>query len=249
MTNLLNKLPFIFILILIKAFLVSEVSAQMFTVGNNGSRPQTPPSSAVYFGLQPYEFERQGELGEDDLDYTFNEAIYTMRVEIPGFEFFGNYGPNIVSPDDQNINYYNVGIQLTGGMNVFTRESYSFILPLEISTEFTNVAAEGETQTSREFRQSALMIGTGISFNWRPANNVRLTTRGLPMIGFSVSSHSGEGGVKYKFENRNRIYVDNIINRFGLVFGVDFRLSSLDTSEEQFQYDSYGNALMIGVSF
>lgn len=231
--------------------LTNPAEAQMFSVGNNGTT-YAPSTSALMIGVEPFNFEFQDdeEIFEGEaIDYTFNEAVYTLRFEIPGFEFYGGLGRDMESDDGSRINYLNAGIQLTGGMNIFTRQTFSVVLPMEINADYTQVVSDEQVNREQEFRQSAIMIGAGAAMEWRPTTRVRLSTRGVPLIGFSVSSHSGEGGAKYQFENRNRINLDHVFGRVGLMMGVDFKLTTLNSDEQQFRYDSNSYSLMLGITF
>ncbi len=227
-----------------------SVWAQMFSVGNNG-RVFSPPTSAVVAGIEPFEFNFTGDPDQLESDqapnYTFYDPVYRLRLEIPGFQLYGGYGRNLSESD--NLNYLNIGLTLTGGMNMLTRPRFRLLVPLEINTEYTQVINNTVSDRNNEFRQSAILIGAGLGFSIQPADRIRITSRGLPMIGFSVSSQSGEGGVKYQIENRNRIYLDNLFGRTGLVFGVDFRFSDYNSEQNRFQYESFANSLMIGLSF
>lgn len=246
-----SKPNFLILFIFVTALGIPDsVWAQMFSVGNNG-RVFAPPTSAVVAGIEPFEFNFTGDPDQLEADqapdYTFYDPVYRLRVEIPGFHLYGGYGRNLSEND--NLNYLNIGLSLTGGMNVWNRPRFTLVVPLEINTEYTQVINNTVSDRSNEFRQSAILIGAGLGFRIQPTDRIRIISRGLPMIGFSVSSHSGQGGVKYQIENRNRIYLDNLFGRTGLVFGVDFRFSDYNSEQNRFQYESFGNSLMIGISF
>ncbi len=232
--------------------LATPAEAQMFSVGNEDETTYSPSTSALMIGVEPFDFTFQGDediFNGDAINYSFSEPVYTLRFEIPGFHFYGGLGRDIISEDEVNLNYLNAGLQLMGGMNIFTRQTFSISLPMEINADYTQVVSDEQVDRDREFRQSAIMIGLGGALEWRPTTRVRLSTRGIPSVGFSVSSHSGEGGVKYQFENRNRINLDHVFGRVGLMMGVDIKLTTLNSDEQQFRYDSNSYSLMLGVTF
>lgn len=234
----------------ISLFVFDAVKAQMFSVGNNG-RVLTPPSSSIMAGVEPLDFSFAGSLDELDNDglpnLSFSNTVYRLRFEVPGFQLFGGYGQDL--GEDEVLNYLNAGINLDGGINLYNRETFGFQVPFEISTEYTQVTTDLGTDRSEEFRQSSILVGAGIGLRFRPAERVRVTARGVPMIGYTVSSHSGRGGIRYRIENRNRLYFDNIFGSTGLAFGIDFLVSEYNSDENEFNYDSFGSSFMVGVTF
>ena len=224
--------------------------AQMFSVGNNG-RVITPPSSAVIGGIEPLEFSFTGNRNdlenEGAPDYSFNSPVYRLRLEVPGFQIFGGFGSNLGG--NENTNYLNAGINLEGGVNLYNRATFGLQVPLEISAEYHQMTTDLSTDRANEFRQSSILIGGGLGIRLRPAERIRITTKGIPMIGYAVSSHSGRGGVRYRIENRNRIFFDNLFGNTGLVTGIDFSYSDFNADENRFQYKSFASSFMIGVTF
>ena len=243
----------VLIIALVTVIQLDAVKAQMFSVGEE-ARALTPPSSSLMIGFEPLDFSYQGDISQLESEgvpnYTFNELIYRIRLEVPAFQLYGGYGRNIpYEGDDETLTFTNIGVRLTGGVNVFSRERFNVVLPFEVNPEYTQVNTTLSTDQRNEFRQSSILVGTGISLHWRPLERLRFSTRGLPMVGFAVSSYSGEGGIRYQIENRNRIYIDNLYGQVGLMLGVDFRFDRFNSNQNRFMYDSFGNSVLIGVTF
>ncbi|MEX2633282.1 MAG: hypothetical protein WD267_04560 [Balneolales bacterium] len=220
--------------------------AQMFSVQAEESGRMDIPANNVILGYEPTTFTFRHSDNDAYSDYSFTDPVYRVRLELEGFQAYAGVGYNLGINGD--INYLNAGAKLEGEFRFAGNQSYFLGIPLILSTDYLQIGSRDETARASEFRQSAAMVGIGLSFGAR-YNRYRVESRIVPMYGFSVTSFGATGGSRSSITTQNRLYIDRLFNQIGITAGYDYRTSRYSLDDDRFDYDLTSHSIVLGLTF
>lgn len=226
--------------------LPSIAMTQMFSIEDAEERSGRSTSS---ISVGP-DFIDMSFRGNDDeaVQYNWNDAVYRIRLEIPGVNAYVGYNSSIGDAD--TLTYFNAGANLQAGTPLITNSSYGIIIPLQIITDYVKVESTDSAQPEMDhFRQSSLAAGLGIGFYYQFQNTIRLEVEAVPKIGFTVSAFGSDAGQIRGVSGRVRFKIDEIINRYGLVAGFDYVLRSYSGGDDLIDHNISSNNFVVGISF
>lgn len=242
---MIKKKIFYYLTFLIFFTLLGQAKAQMFSVSSE--RPlDLLPRNSLYIGLESASFQFRGSDSPYNIS-NFNDAIYRLKAELPGFTFFLGYSNRIGDAD--SLSFLNAGVAITGRYGLLGRRALSFGVPLMLRTDFTQVALRLNDPEWEDFRQNSALIGLGFDTQYRINERIRIHVDAIPQYGFSVTSFGGTGGSILVLEGRARLYFDNLFDNFGLSLGYDWRFTRFDLQDERFNYDLGGHSFLVGITF
>jgi hypothetical protein len=223
------------------------LNAQMFSVEEPERRTRVS-SSIITAGPEFLTMSlREGEPFTGRV-YNFSEPVYRIRLELPSIEVYGGFRSGMGDAD--SLNYLNLGANISGSLPLTRSREFGIMLPLWLSTDYTNVSERGSQQPeSEQFRLSSASIGLGAGAFLNPMRKIRLRAEFVPQIGFTMSSMGSDSGQLATLNGRVRLQADQLFGRFGLVLAYNYTWKRYSGAGDRFDYDLSGHNLGIGVSF
>jgi hypothetical protein len=235
--------------LLLLHLLPATTSAQMFSVGSAGEQRNTIPENSFYFGIEPASVQFYGDAGAspDLIRYDFEGTLYRLRYETNSLQIFGAFGSSL--SDNGDVSFRNVGIQLQGSINLYTRPSLAWTIPLFASTDYFMMRNSMSANTSAEFSQNRLLFGAGQELVVRPAQKFRFRSKTGVRYGVSASSFGSSVGTAFAFDQQFRVYFDRLAGPVGFTLGFDYSHNRFMTAEDQFKYTIDAFTVLAGISF
>jgi len=227
----------------------ATAAAQMFSIGTAGSVRITIPEHSLYFGIEPASASYYGShtFGPADARYDFEGTLYRIRYETNSLQIYGATGSGL--SDQNDITFRSLGIQLQGNLNLYTRPTVTWTIPLFASTDYYMMRNSQTANTSAEFSQNRLLFGLGQELVMRPAQTFRLRLKTAARYGVSASSFGASVGTAFAFDQQVRIYLDRLIGPVGINAGFDYSYNRFMTAEDEFKYNLDSITFLIGISF
>lgn len=180
--------------------------------------------------------------------YNFSDPVYRVRVELASVEVYGGFRSGIGVAD--SLNFLNLGANVSGALPLMRTREYGIILPLWLSTDYTNVQERGGQQPeSEQFRLSSASIGLGAGVFLNPTHSIRFRAEFVPQIGFTMSSMGSDAGRITSLSGRIRLHADQLFGRFGVALAYNYSWNRYSGTGDRFDYDLSGHSLSAGITF
>jgi len=220
--------------------------AQMFSV-DDGQRAERTifTYSSLSAGWEFGDFSFRGDPATAGADrFDFNDGIFKLVFESPGIDMYLGLAGGLTGWEDQN--YLNIGATLYNNFVLTRSERFWLTLPLQLNTDLKRVHTDG---ASRQFQQSAFQVGAGLGGRARLGEDLNITLRIVPSIGFSNSQGAFVGGTASSVDGKARIILDNIFGDRGLILGYSYRFRRYNIDADIYDYDYNGHTLTLGITF
>ncbi len=238
--------------VIVALLLIPSISySQMFSV-EEPERRARPATNALLFGLDFIDISFRPDSDEFSVVYDVSAPIYRFRLDLPGIEAYAGFRTNLGDngADADTLNYLNLGANISGAMPVTGSSRMGIVLPIWLTTDFTQVRSTDSDQPEAEqFRQSSASVGIGAGGYIMISNRIRIRAEMVPQIGFTVSALGSDSGQLGSLKGRLRIHMDQIVGRFGLVAGYNYSWHRYTGGEERLRYDISSHNVTVGVSF
>lgn len=243
------KLYYLMIPVLLIVLAPVTSTAQMFSIGTAGSERRTIPEHSLYFGIEPatVSFFGSHTFGPADVRYDFEGTLYRLRYETNSLQIYGATGSGLT--DQNDVIFRSLGIKLQGNLNVYTRPSFAWTIPLYASTDYYMMRNTQSANTSAEFSQNRLLFGLGQELVMRPAQTFRIRIKSAARYGVSASSFGASVGTAFAFDQQLRVYLDRLAGPVGINAGFDYSYNRFMTAEDEFKYNLDSITFLIGISF
>ncbi len=229
---------------LIACFIPSTIFAQMFSVRNVENKP-SESNTYLRVGMGVTNFDYTGSnnlmLPENRLD--LDHKTLAIQFESSGLELGVNFANSIIGLKDQT--FLNFSLYYTNSILFLKREHIQLGIPLRIGSDLVSVTRESSRD---KFSQTSLSVGAGALLSFRIKNKVIFSNTFIPNYGFSSSSGGFFGGSEFSLIGKSRLNFINLIGNKNLSIGYDYKNSSYNIDDENFDYDLKAHLLTIGIS-
>jgi len=227
------------------------VHAQMFSVGNQGQRFNTPQTE-LYFGVEPLDVTYRGgnNLGPQRQGgaFAFNGSILRLGYRSEGLDLFLGTGGQITGISD--VSYFDIGGNIDIGLTLQHSKRFLIQIPIRISSRYTNMTNDQNISSRfNRFKFGSLTGGAGLHVMARPSDNVRIEVSGVPSYGAAFASGGFFGGSVALFVAEGRVYFDRLFGNLGLSVGYKYDYRNYDVDENIYDYKMSGNNIEVGVTF
>lgn len=221
--------------------------AQMFSVQSERERITTPRSAAS-FGVSFVDFQYRGpaESAGTAADYSFSAPLAHLRLDLQGLTLYGIYGRNL---GEQSNVYSEFGAEISGGVVLVPGDAFNVVFPIALATDYVLARNQRIQSTAEEFRQNNLGIKGGLQINARLSPQARFTAEAMTGYSFSITGYGLSSGNAVDWQLNNRIYFDRLFNQFGIVAGFDLKSRRYNLEENDFNYRTIYQNLVIGITF
>ncbi|MDX1639775.1 MAG: hypothetical protein R3281_17580 [Balneolaceae bacterium] len=243
-----NKKFFPLLLVFV-IFFAADARAQMFSVGSEPGRIDVP-STAIYLGLEPADFEYQGGvlgLPGSEGRFEFSGSLLRLRLETPALQFFLATGGSLTGIDD--VSYFDAGVQAGYSFSIVRQKQLTVRIPFQLLSSLTSVNTDESIPNAPQFRQGALAAGLGGFIGVRPSERVRVQASFVPHYGFSFATGGTFGGSLAKLDGRLRLFLDRVFGDTGLSLGYNYKFNRFDVDENEFDYDLRSHSILVGITF
>lgn len=227
---------------------IGQARAQMFSVGDEGPRFNTPVSE-VYVGLETITNTYKGgnveQLGEGA--FAFEGPILRLGYNSRGFDLFMGTGGEITGINENA--YFDIGGNIDFGIRLYRSEKLQIYLPFRIASRYTNVTHDEIIPGVNRFEFGSLTVGAGANITARPLQNFRVEAGAIPNYGFSFASGGFFGGSLGEIAAHGRLYFDHLFDDMGLSLGYKYDLRNYDIDEEIYDYRIKGHSIKVGITF
>lgn len=231
--------------------LVCNSQAQMFSVGDQGPRFNTPQTE-FYAGLEPINVTYKGGNDAPTMQsnaFEMEGPIIRVGYNSPGVDLFLGTGGKISGIDEAS--YFDVGGNIDFGLNLLRKKALTLQLPVRIASRYTNITNDRtlRSPTLNRFRFGSLTAGIGARILGRPQPNLRLEAGAVPSYGFSFASQGFTGGSMGSVAAFGRVYADHLFGDVGLSIGYKYDLRNYDVEENVYDYKMNGHSIEMGITF
>lgn len=243
-----NKAVGLVLSILLVFGITTQLRAQMFSVGDQGPRFNTPQAE-VYLGLEPLTTEYVGPPQPEGGAFAFEGPIIRLGYNSASFDLFMGTGGEITGINEHS--YFDVGGNIDFGITIVRSKSITVQLPFRIASRYTNITGEqafGISSLNR-FQFGSLTGGAGARFVARPKNDIRIELAAVPSYGFSFASGGFFGGSLGSVAAMGRLYFDRLFDNIGLSLGYDYDLRNYDIDDDVYDYKMTGHSIELGITF
>lgn len=239
------------ILVLAVLLLIPYISkAQMFSVGEEGPRFDTPQST-VYAGVQPmnitYEGSSQEVLQVQGL-FEFEGPLIRLGYESRLLNLFLGTGGAITGIDD--VAYIDFGGDLNVAILLHNTKAVRLDIPIRITSRYVNMTnSEISIPQYNRFNFGSLSAGAGGRILLRPFEDFRLRMSAVPQYGFAFASGGFFGGSQASVAAEARLYFDHLFGDLGLSMGYKYDLRNYDIDDDVYDYKMKGHIFDVGITF
>ncbi len=234
----------IYTLAFIVCFVPSTIFAQMFSVRNVENKP-SESNSYLRIGMGVTNFVYTGSnsviLPENRLDLDHNTLA--IQFESSGLELGVNFANSLVGLKEQTL--LNFSLYYTNTILFSRSETFQFGIPLRIGSDLVSVTKESSRD---KFSQTSISVGAGALLSLRLKDKIIFTNTFIPNYGFSSSSGGFFGGSEFSLVGKSRLNFLNLIGNKNLSIGYDYKNSSYNIEDENFDYDLKAHILTIAIS-
>ena len=231
-------------LLFILISLSASVHAQMFSVGGESEQQQRSSSNYFRAGFSPVIFEYAGDNTDPNQErLNFESPALTFFFENPALSASLSFINGLTGAENER--YLNLSIDYLNRFSFVRSWSFQFGIPFGLSSNLVNVQNEELTD---DFSQTVLALGVGAFVVARVPDKLSFSIEGLPSYGFSNSRGGLFGGSNKSLLFRTRLDFLNFISDRSLSLGYDFKISSYDLDEDEFDYDLTYHRVTLGIS-
>ena len=225
-------------------------SAQMFSV-DNSDRDRSIPDIGIYAGIEPINFEYQGDNNQGADQYSFEGSLLRFLVEGRGLSLYVGAGGSATGLEDAT--YFDAGIKLGYGFTVYRTPKFNLKLPVQIHSTITRVNNDEVVIPGvPEFDQGTLEIAGGLDISAELARQFRFSANVVPSYGLSFSTRQrNASGDILGLEGEARLFFDQLFGSAGLSLGYDYNFREYDISgnDQLLDYNATAHSFLIGVTF
>jgi len=223
--------------------------AQMFSVGEEGPRFNTP-SSAVYIGIEPitvsYQGPSSGEIAAGQ--FAFDGPVVRLQYNTRTLDLTMGAGGKVTGINPSS--YFDIGGVLNTGFGIYHSQKISIRVPIRIASRYVNMANNRVSSPQFNwFRFGSLTVGGGANILFRPKENVRVELGGVPSYGFSFATGGSYGGSLTSVIAHGRLYFDQFFGDLGLTAGYEYDFRKYNVDENVYDYRMRGHVIEIGITF
>lgn len=234
----------IYTLAFIVCFIPSTICAQMFSVRNVENKP-SESNTYLRIGAGVSNFSYSGTstsiLPVNRLDFDNNSL--SIQFESNVLELGVNFANSLVKLEDQTfLNFY---LYYNNSILFSKNKSFQFGIPLRIGTDLVSVTKEGSRD---KFSQNSLSVGAGLLLSLRIKDKIIFSNKFIPNYGFSSSSGGFFGGSNFSLTGKSRLNFINLIGNKNLSVGYDYKYSSYNITDHNFDYDLKAHLITIAIS-
>lgn len=224
--------------------------AQMFSV-NPEREITTIPMSSVSFGLSFMDFAYRGP---DDIisnvpNFSFNDPLYLVSLDVEGFSAFGLFGRKLSNNNNSYSQYSQFGASISNNFVIQPGSVFNVLVPIKIATDYLIITSNDNRYSAKEMKQNTFGIHGGLEIRARLGQQVRFLVGSTAGYGFSVSGFGTSGGSAVDWAFQNRVFIDRLINNFGLTFGFDLKSRKYNLDDPYFNYRAQQQVVVVGVTF
>ena len=224
--------------------------AQMFSVGEEGPRFNTP-NSAVYLGIEPMVVSYQGSAAPPGVvagQFAFEGPIVRLQYNTGTLNLTLGAGGELTGINPAS--YFDVGGALNTGFGLYRTQKISIRIPIRIASRYVNMANSGTfSPTFNRFQFGSLTVGGGANILFRPKENVRIEVGGVPSYGFSFATGGSYGGSLTSVITHGRLYFDRVFGNLGVTVGYEYDFREYDIDESVYDYRMKGHIIELGITF
>ena len=237
----LKNILFLFII------LSGSLQAQMFSVGGE-SDTQRRGGSSNYFkiGYTAVDFSFKGNsnlvIEQNRLD--FNTPAITIGFDSPSLYASLSFINKFTGAEDER--YLKFSINYINRLAFVRKRSFQLGVPLSLNSNLVSVQNE---QQNNDFGQTVFGIGLGAFTSVTIPEKLILFIEGVPSYGFSNSNGGLFGGSNKSIIARARLNFLSVFPSRNLSLGYDYKLSSYDLDDDEFDYDLTYHLITLGISF
>lgn len=235
------------VLILLLIISVPTISlAQMFSVNDDEESADriTEPTNIISIGLTAATFNFTGENVNENDRLNFNDMLLTIQFKTQGLDLSTSFGGSLTGMKDQS--YVNFSARIYNNFPLKKGQKFRLSLPIQLTTDLTQVSRD---ISSADFRQSSLVIGSGLASTVRPADRISLQLKATPNYGFSFSQGSVFGGSLFRFDGVANILIHNVFGDRSLAIGYNFDFKNYDIDGDINDYEYSAHTITIGIGF
>lgn len=225
--------------------LPTSLFAQMFSVGGDSAPRQRASANYFRIGYSPVEFSYSGKSSvvppQDRLDFE-SPAIH-IGFETPGLSASLSFVNKFTGAEDER--YLNLTLDYINRFAFVRSTFFQFGVPLGLSTNLVSVRKE---QLNNDFSQSVFGFGLGAFTAFQIPDKLVFSIEGIPSYGFSNSNGGLFGGSNKSLTATARIDFLNAFPGRGISLGYDYKTSSYDLDDDQFDYNLNYHLITLGIS-
>ncbi|MEP1307092.1 MAG: DUF3996 domain-containing protein [Balneola sp.] len=221
------------------------LQAQMFSVGGD-TGPQARASDSYFrIGYSPIDFSYEGKstaVGpEDRLD--FSSPAVSFGIETQGLNASLSFVNKLTGAEDER--YLNLSLDYINRFMLLKSRAFQVGIPLGLNTSLVSVQNE---QISDNFSQTVFGFGLGLFTSIQIPEKISVSFEGVPSYGVSNSSGGLFGGSNKSILAKGRLNFLNIFPGRSLSLGYDFKYSSYDLDDDEFDYGLTYHLITLGIS-
>lgn len=225
--------------------LPAPLLAQMFSVGGDSSPRQRASANYFRLGYSPVEFSYAGTSGvvapQNRLD--FDSPAIHVGFETPGVSASLSFVNKITGAKDER--YLNLTLDYINRFAFVRSRSFQLGVPVGLSTNLVSVRKE---ELNNDFSQTVFGFGLGLFSAFRVPEKLTFSIEGIPAYGFSNSNGGLFGGSNKSLTATARIDFLNIFPGRNISLGYDYKISSYDLDDDQYDYNLTNHLITLGVS-
>jgi len=219
--------------------------AQMFSVGGDSEPTQSASSSFLSVGYNPVEFTYKGKPGivleENRLD--FKSPAFYVGLENSGLNASLSFINKLTGA--KNERYLNLSLDYINKFAFINSSSFRMGIPLGLMSNLVSIQNEEQND---DFSQTVFGFGLGAFTSITIAEKLLVSIEGLPSYGFSTSSGGLFGGSNKSLVASAKLVILNILPGRSLSLGYDYKYSTYDLDDNDFDYDLTHHLITLGVS-
>lgn len=229
----------------------SMVRAQMFSVGGQGPRFNTPQNE-LYLGVEPLDVTYHGgKLNNPQQTgglFSFNGSILRLGYRSGGLDLFLGSGGEITGI--KNVSYFDIGGNIDIGLMLQHSKTFLVQIPIRIASRYTNMTNDQQISSRyNRFKFGSLTGGAGLRVMARASHDIRIEVLGVPSYGASFASGGFFGGSVSSVAAEGRLYFDHLFGNMGLSLGYKYDYRNYDVDEDVYDYKMSGNNIEVGLTF
>ena len=223
--------------------------AQMFSVGGEGPRFDTP-NTGLYLGVEPIDVNYEGStpLSSGGGLFDFTGTLIRLGYDSRTLDLSLGTGGEVTGIDD--VSYFDIEGRIKTGIRIHRSKTVSLQFPIHIASRYLNMANSQAFQLNfNRFRFGSLTVGGGLNLLLRPKDNIRIEGAAVPSYGFAFATGGSYNGSLGSVKTRARLYLDRLFGEIGLSFGYSYDLRNYNIERNIYDYRISGHVIEAGVTF
>lgn len=236
-------LAFTHLLVVLSGF-TTLAQAQMFSQGSI-DRGTSYRSSQVLLGTEWLDFSyRGGQPTAPGERYDVSGNALVLQLETDAIDMYLRGMGKLTGSSNEAL--FNLGARLHNRFTLVRNSGFRLFFPVQLQTDLLRSRRDA---SSRQFQQTIVQAGAGLSAQAGFAESLRLTLSMIPSYGFSNSAGAFFGGSVRSLDGRARLAVSGILPNRHLVIGYDYRSRKYDIDIDTFDYRLRSHTVVLGFTF